>query len=188
MHLSVTIKEIQAGYLNSLYFKDTYLYLAQNKLPSSKAGIQKVEALAEKYILLGSLLFKISTMPEKETAKLAVLETCINSIIALYHSSLFAGHQGIIKMYLTINDKFFIPKLIHCLRSYVKGCHVCQLTRNEKLPSRQLQTRINLNYRPLSRLSMDLKVMPRSSEGHKFIFCIINEVTNYLITVPMYQS
>ena len=37
-------KEIQAGYLNSLY-------LAHSKLPSSKVGIRKVEALAEKYIL-----------------------------------------------------------------------------------------------------------------------------------------
>ena len=55
-------------------------------------------------------------------------------------------------------------------------------------PSRQLQTRINLNYRPLSRLSMDLKVRPKSSKGHKFILSIIDEVTNYLITVPVYQS
>ena len=30
--------------------------------------------------------------------------------------------------------------------------------------------------------------MPKSSKGHKFILCIIDEVTNYLITVPMYQS
>ena len=35
---------------------------------------------------------------------------------------------------------------------------------------------------------MDLKVMPRSSKGHKFILCIIDEVTNYLIAVPIYQS
>ena len=41
---------------------------------------------------------------------------------------------------------------------------------------------------PLSRLSMDLKVMPRSHKGHKFILCIINEVTNYLITVPIFQA
>ena len=53
---------------------------------------------------------------------------------------------------------------------------------------RQLQTRINLNYRPLSRLSMDLKVMPQSSQGHKFILCIIDEVINYLIMVPIYHS
>ena len=34
---------------------------------------------------------------------------------------------------------------------------------------RQLQTRINLNYRPLSRLSMDFQVMPRSNKGHTLV-------------------
>ena len=59
-HLPITIKEIQAGYLNSPYFKDIYLYLSQNKLPSSKNIIRKIEALSEKYILLDSLLFKLN--------------------------------------------------------------------------------------------------------------------------------
>ena len=35
---------------------------------------------------------------------------------------------------------------------------------------------------------MDLKVMPRSQKGHRFILCVIAEVTNYLITVPIYHS
>ena len=104
IHLLVKIKEIQAGYLHSSYFKDIYLYLSQNKLPSSKASIKRVETLAEKYILLDSLLFKINL--EKETAVLAVPEECINKIITLYHTNLFAGHQGVIKTYLTISDKF----------------------------------------------------------------------------------
>ena len=67
------------------------------------------------------------------------------------------------------------PALIHYLRSYIKGCHICQLSRNNKPPVRQLQQRIKLNYRPLSRLSMDLQVMPKSHEDHKFILCIIDE-------------
>ena len=46
-HLPVEIKEMQAGYLSNPYFKDIYLNLAQNKLPSSKAAIRKVETLAE---------------------------------------------------------------------------------------------------------------------------------------------
>ena len=87
--------------------------------------IQKIEVLREKYILLDSLLFKISATPNKETVVLAIPETCVDSIIALYHSSLFAEHQGVIKTYLTISDKFFIPYLIHYLRSYIKGCHIC---------------------------------------------------------------
>ena len=80
-----------------------------------------MEALAEKYILLDSLLFKIITTQEKETTLLAIPEICTDKIITLYHSSLFAGHKGVIKTYLTINDKFFIPNLIHYLRSYIKG-------------------------------------------------------------------
>ena len=51
-HLLVEIKEIQAKYLNSSHFKDIYLYLSQNKLPTSKVAIRKVEMLVERYILL----------------------------------------------------------------------------------------------------------------------------------------
>ena len=38
-HLPDTIKEIQAGYLVIPHFKDIYVYLAQNKLPSKKTAI-----------------------------------------------------------------------------------------------------------------------------------------------------
>ena len=114
-------------------------------------------------------------MPQKETTLLAKPEIWADKIITLYHSSLFAGHQGVIKTYLPINDKFFIPNLIHYLQSHIKGCHICQLACNAKPPT-------------LSRLSMDIKVMPRSYKGHKYILCIIDEVTNYLITITIHQA
>ena len=148
-HLPVTIKEIQAGYLNSPYFKDLYLYLTQNKLPSSKSATCKVEALAERYMLPDSFLFKLITIPEKETALLAIPEVYTIKIITLFNSSLITGHQGVKKAYLTIVYKFFIPDLMHYLFSYIKGFQICQLSRKDKTPTRQLQTRINLNYRPL---------------------------------------
>ena len=187
-HLPLTVKEIQAGYLTSPYFKDLYLFLSQNKLPSKRSATKKVETLAKSFVLLDSLIFKLVTTPDKEAAVLAIPEICVDKIIALYHTSLFAGHQGVVKTYLTMKDKFFIPNLMHYLRSFIKGCHVCQLSRSDKLPTRQLQPQIYLNYRPLSKLSMDLKVMPRSQKGHKFILCIIDEMTNYLITVPIFRS
>ena len=64
----------------------------------------------------------------------------------LYHSSLFTGHQGVINTYLTIGDKLFIPGLIHYLRLYIKGCHICHLYRKDKPPTRQLQTRIEFKF------------------------------------------
>ena len=116
-HLPIEIKEIQTGYLHSPYFKEIYQYLSQNKLPHSKMAIKKLEALSERYILLDSLLFRI--FPDRETAVLAIPELCTDKIITLYHKSLFAGHQGVIKTYLTISDKYFIPNVIHYLRSYI---------------------------------------------------------------------
>ena len=143
-HLPVEIKEIQVGYLYNPYFKDLYLYLSQNKLPSSKSMFRKLKTLSEKYVLLDWVLFRIS--PEKEAAVLAIPEMCTDKIITLYHKSLFAGHQGVIETYLTISDKFSIPNLIHYLRSYIERCHICQLSCNEKLPTRHLQAGINPNY------------------------------------------
>ena len=40
----------------------------------------------------------------------------------------------------------------------------------------------------MSRLSMDLKVMPRSQKGHQYILCIIDEVTDYLVSASLYQA
>ena len=40
----------------------------------------------------------------------------------------------------------------------------------------------------MSRLRMDLKVMPKLHKGHRYILCVIDEVTNFLITVPIYQT
>ena len=157
-HLPVAIKEIQAGYLHSPYFKEIYQYLLQNKLPHSTLAIKRLEALSERYVLLDSLLFRI--YQEKETAVLAIPKACTDKIITLYYKSLFAGHQRVIKTYLTISDIFFIPNVKHYLRSYIKGCHICQLSGSEKPPTRHFQTRINPNYILMSRLSMDLKVMP----------------------------
>ena len=113
-HLPLTVKEIQVGYLTSPYFKDLF-------------------------VLLDSLIFKLVTTPDKEAAILAIPEICVDKIITLYHTSLFAGHQGVVKTYLTMKDKFFIPNLMHYLRSFIKGCHVCQLSRSDKPPTRQLQ-------------------------------------------------
>ena len=128
------------------------------------------------------------TIPETEKALLAIPESCTDKIISLYHNSLFVGHQGVIKSYLTMTCQSFKPNLMYYLRAFLKACHIYQLSRNDNPHSRQLETRINLNYRPMSRLSMDLKVMPRPQKGHQYILCIIDEVTNYLVTAPLFQA
>ena len=91
-HLPLTLKEIQAGYLTSSYFKDPYLYLSQNKLSNKGKARRQVENLAERFILLDSLLFKLLTITDMVTALLAAPEMCIDKIITLFHTSLLVGY------------------------------------------------------------------------------------------------
>ena len=62
--------------------------------------------LAESFVLLDSFIFKLVTTPNKEAAVLAIPEICIDKIIALYHTSLFAGRQRVVKTYLTMKTNF----------------------------------------------------------------------------------
>ena len=43
-----------------------------------------------------------------------------------------------------MSDRFYIPNLMHHLRLYIKGCHICQLNRKDKLPERQLLVALSL--------------------------------------------
>ena len=72
--------------------------------------MHKIEVLAERYILLDSLLFKLVTIPVKETALLAIPETCADKIIMLLPFKSFCGHHGVIKTYLTITDIVFYTR------------------------------------------------------------------------------
>ena len=84
MHLPLAIKDIQAGNLSSSFFKDLYKYLAQNVMPYNKHARHKVDALAELFILLDSLLFKLVTTLDKEKALLTIPENCVDKIIEIY--------------------------------------------------------------------------------------------------------
>ena len=66
--------------------------------PSSKSARCKVEVLAEMYILIDLQLIKLIKIPVEETALWAIPEMCAGKIITFYHSSLFVGHQSIIKI------------------------------------------------------------------------------------------
>ena len=68
-HLPITIKDSSRIFEYSLFQRSIFVF-SQNKLPSSKGAICKIEALSEKYILLDSLLFKFHI--EKEKVVLAI--------------------------------------------------------------------------------------------------------------------
>ena len=56
-----------------------------------------------------------------------------------------------------------------------------------KYKQRYREGRIFLNYRPMSKVSMDIKYMPKAGNCMKFILVIIDYNLNYMVTVPLPQ-
>ena len=110
--------------------------LIQKFLPQ-QADIDKVPKEIQMKVLRGTyLLVEIKEIQAGYLDSSHFKDIYLYRIIILYYSCLFVGHQGVINTYLTISNKFFIPNLIHYLRSYIKGCHICQLACKEKPPVR----------------------------------------------------
>jgi hypothetical protein len=184
-HLSVSLKDIQGAYLQSPHFKDIYVYLKQNKLPTSKRKASQIIISAQFYIVLDQLLFKI--LPNREvdsTPKLCIPTSKVDMILNWYHSSTLGAHMGMTKCILTIQERFYIPDLARHVRAYITGCHTCQLFKQNKI-NRPFQQRVNLNIPPLTKFSMDIKHMPPTKSKYKFILVLLCEVSNYVILAPL---
>ena len=58
-----SLKDLEAAYCSSEAFKDIYQFLRFNKLPTSRRLAKRIEASAQDYYVLGSILFKY--IPQK---------------------------------------------------------------------------------------------------------------------------
>ena len=181
------LKDLEAAYTHSACFKDIYEYLRYNKLPSNPRKAHQTQINANNHFLLGTLLFKLT--PNKlgvMNPVLCVPPSKMDLILDHYHSSLLGGHQGMNKTLMTLQERFFCPRLGDIVRSYIVSCHVCQLFKNSKRFDRPfLQRKYDINQGTMTCISMDIKHMPGSSTGHSYILVMLCEISNFMVTAPM---
>ena len=186
--LPLTWKDLKAAYLTSPHFKDVYLHLLQNRPPINKAAVHRLEVNACNYMILDSLLFKITdnNVGEMDTV-LCIPMSKVHVLLEMYHSSVMGGHVGIMKYYQTISQRFYCPNLAEQLRAYITGCHVCQLFKKGKKFDRPLKKRVNINVPAMTKISMDIKHMP-ASHGYSYILLLLCEVSNYMVALPLHST
>ena len=187
-NLCVDLRYLKAAYLTSPHFRDIYLYLLQNRIPLGKGAARRLDQNARNYLILDGLLFKILDDGEgKLDTVLCIPTTKVHILLNAYHSSIIGGHAGITKCYHTISQRFYCPNLAENLRAYITGCHVCQLFKKGKEFKRPYQKRINLNVPAMTKISMDIKLMP-VNKGYSHILVLLCEVTNYMVALPLMST
>ncbi|CAA0814075.1 Unknown protein [Striga hermonthica] len=72
-----------------------------------------------------------------------------------YHDSQWAGHPGVERMYALMMRKFYWPKMLDDVESYVRTCLVCQQDKTEKKKEAGLLQPLPIPDKPFQSLSLD---------------------------------
>ena len=120
----------------------------------------KLKTECKDYLVIDDVLFRIKIPKDKsleQSLLLLIPESYVATILYQYHDSLLAGHQGVTRMYLTLKEKFYAHNLFNSIRKYVQSCHTCHTRSAKELGYKAYHTRIPYDFRPMSKISADIK-------------------------------
>ena len=185
LQLPCSIRDMQAAYLNSPHFRDIYMAVGMNKMPSKARTARKLESdlMNAVYMIHGGLLYRyMKNSAGASEPVLCVPASKIDIFLELFHSSILGGHMGMSKCVLTLQQKFCCPNLAYHVRMYIISCHVCQTFKNHKRFDRPMNRRIiDINAPTLTHISMDIKHMPPSKDKFHYILVMICETSNFMV-------
>ncbi|GFX30743.1 retrovirus-related Pol polyprotein from transposon 412 [Trichonephila clavipes] len=108
-------------------------------------------------------------------------------ILEIAHESVFGAHLGAHKPIQRINFSFYWPGMVKEIKSYCSSCHGCQLRKVirsvEKIPI----TPVSRPELPFQVVNIDLidPVDPVSSQGHKYILCLMDQHSRWPEAIPI---
>jgi hypothetical protein len=183
-----TAKELLQNYKRDPYFGTIYKYLTAAWMPQEINTEKKKQQLikeAEQYVIVNELLFRIHTENEQLPLQLCIPQSHLMTLLYCYHDHPLAGHQGIIRMYQTIRQKYYVPYLYDNLVSYARCCYKCQVRRPGPPNPDATFARIPHDYRPMSEISIDIKHMPTDDRGNKYLLLVCCDHTGFTIGASM---
>ena len=96
LQLPCSTRDMQAAYMNRPYFRDIYLSVGMNKIPSKARSARKldVDLMNAVYMIHGGLLYRYMRNSTGESDPvLCVSASKIDIFLELFHSSILGGHM-----------------------------------------------------------------------------------------------
>ena len=184
------LQDLVQAYPTDPNFGDIYKYLRDGTLPGGKRAQRKVQKESDIYAVIDDALFRIfdgitPLYPNEPTLLLVIPRSFELAVLDQYHSTLFGGHHGVWKTFLTMRRDFYMHNMINKIRNFILACHRCQETGRPPGRSLPKRPRIPLTYSPFDRCSCDIKYMPLGFDDYKYLLVVTCEITNYVRALPM---
>lgn len=98
------------------------------------------------------------------------------------------GHFGLFKMRDLMLQYVYWPELVEDIRSFVRSCHECQLTKPGSTAPMGLLKHLEVPDSRCKAIAMDFAVMPRSRQGHDYLLIVTDRLTKFTVAVPTRRS
>lgn len=155
--------------------------------------LQKVLANPEQYSQWrtedGKLWKSVATLDpllQDDNWRLVIPKDLRPQTMAECHDEPTAGHQGVLKTYKRMQQRYYWPKMRKDVATYVSRCDVCQRVKyDQQLPAGMMGARRGVNA-PWKMIAADLiGPLPRSMKGFKYLLVITDTFTKYSVLRPL---
>ena len=166
-------------------------YLEDKTLPIDNKEAREIVLKADNYFLDNGILYHRTITRSKRTADLEPMTTqvCVPSslqpvILKHYHDGM--THRGIERTYLSLRKAFYWPKLYESVVQHVRYCTNCQVSKSYSLSTSVLKPISAAG--PWDFVQCDCMHVQASSEGHRYIFVLIDQFTSWPFLFPLKQQ
>lgn len=107
-------------------------------------------------------------------------------IIKEMHECPFGGHQGVNRTVERIKLYTSWPNMVDDVTKFIKACKTCQLNKVTQLPIKQPLIITDIKDTPWEKIYLDIVgPLPLTEQGNKYILTCQDNLSKYLIAIPM---
>ncbi|KAJ8651966.1 hypothetical protein O0I10_012456 [Lichtheimia ornata] len=149
-----------------------YLETLEYPPNTTTASKKTITSQSRLYFVKGEQLYRRGPQ-----TRLVVTKDQVNSIIWSEHQHPLAGHYKFKNTLDRIRRRYYWPRMGNDIKQYIQQCDRCQKQGNRMLQE-QLHP-IPVSEKPFQEISMDIKHVPISRAGHKYVIAAICLFTKF---------
>ncbi|GFU27082.1 retrovirus-related Pol polyprotein from transposon 412 [Trichonephila clavipes] len=139
------------------------------------------------YVIENDILYHEELLGGNRIKQLVIPEMRKREILEIAHESVFGAHLGAHKTIQRIKFSFYWPGMVKEIKAYCSSCHGCQLKKVIRSVDKIPITHVSRPELPFQVVNVDLigPVDPVSSQGHKYILCLMDQHSRWPEAIPL---
>ncbi|GFU83907.1 hypothetical protein TNCV_3852291 [Trichonephila clavipes] len=135
------------------------------------------------YVIENDILYHEELLGGNRIKQLVIPEMRKRKILEIAHESVFGAHKTIQR----IKFSFYWPGMVKEIKAYCSSCHGCQLRKVIRSVDKIPITPVSRPELPFQVVNVDLigSVDPVSSQGHKYILCLMDQHSRWPEAIPL---